>query len=408
MTLMVVGIATPAAVALTRETDLAQIQAEVEKIRQQTLLEPITPVSLDRVQLRERLISQLRETGFGERLQRGARAQIGLGLMPAGTRVVPLALDGATVGLVGFYDPGRDELVLIGDDDELGAAEEWTYAHEIVHAIQDQRLDLDGLFADRLMASGDTQLAYSALIEGDASLVDQAYLADHPELRLGLLGQAIGVMSNSVGLGGAPPVLVHAGIFPYVDGAVFVRAVRDGGGWLAVDAAYLDPPTSTEQILHPERYLTRDEPTLVDLPDPTRLGSAWTQVHIDTLGELQIAVFLAGQVEPETFAMLPPKASEAAVGWEGDRYALWTDGADEVTVWRSVWENEAEAARFSTGLQGAEGTRLETNWVPDNDDRSALTTEGRTAVIERDGAEVRYVVAPSRQLADRALLAVAR
>ena len=33
----------------------------------------------------------------------------------------------------------------------------------------------------------------------------------------------------------------------------------------AVDAVYADMPMSTEQVLHPERYLERDPPTWIEL-----------------------------------------------------------------------------------------------------------------------------------------------
>ena len=61
----------------------------------------------------------------------------------------------------------------------------------------------------------------------------------------------------------------NAFLFPYREGAQFVAALLDVGWWPAVNAAYLDPPVSTEQILHPEKYIQnpRDDPQTVLLPD---------------------------------------------------------------------------------------------------------------------------------------------
>ena len=112
-------------------------------------------------------------------------------------------------------------------------------------------------------------------------------------------------------------------VFPYSEGLAFVERLRAEGGWDAVDAAYADIPTSTEQILHPRKYLDRDEPSAVALPDPTvALGQEWRVVDEDTLGELQMALLLANFAPGEginglTGAIdLPEAARNAAAGWD--------------------------------------------------------------------------------------------
>lgn len=395
------------AVGQSDTEELAAVQREVAALRELAFSADVDAETIGRDELRDRLISELRTTGLAEELQRSSRALAALGLVPEGTRIVPLLVQGSTVGIAGLYDPETDELLLIGrDDGELGSFEEYVAAHEFVHALQDQRLGLDQLFAERLIAQGDADLAVSALIEGDATLVEQAYLEDHAELLLGLVGATIDVVRGGLALEGAPPVYAHAGLFPYQQGAVFVRALRDAGGWEAVNDAYADPPASTEQVLHPEKYFDRDEPTALELPAAGALGTDWETVYEDTLGELQTAVLLAGQRDAADFGPLPAGARDAAAGWDGDRFALWSAGDDEVLVWRSVWDDRAEAAAFVEALREVEAERLGGEWRTTGTEAFALDGAAWSARLERDGTEVRYVVATGRTLAEGGMVAL--
>ena len=55
-------------------------------------------------------------------------------------------------------------------------------------------------------------------------------------------------------------------IFPYFRGMVFCAKLDQRGGWAAIDEVYRNPPLSTEQILHPEKYRAKpDFPMTIDL-----------------------------------------------------------------------------------------------------------------------------------------------
>jgi hypothetical protein len=396
----------PPATAGVQDDELARVRREVAGLRGRSFATDVEPVYLDRRQLRRRLIEILRAEGEAQDVPGYTRALRVFGLAPEGVPLLPLQLDAATVGVVGLYLPETDEMILIGEDDgSLSALEELTYAHELVHALQDQRFDLDALTAETRTASDDAGLAFSALIEGDASAVDTAYLEAHPELTPGILGATLGSLPGLLRLDAAPPLFAHTGLFSYGAGEVFVNALREEGGWDAVDAAYADPPTSTEQILHPEKYLgPRDEPTPVDLPDlAPALGAGWARVHENALGELQTAVLLANQ-EEDGFAPLPDTATEAAAGWDGDRYALWSEGEAEVLLWRSVWDDADEAEAFVAALRARDAGRTGERWTAAGG--TGLIAGDRALRIRRVGADVTYVVAPTLALADAVLAEV--
>jgi hypothetical protein len=406
--LVLLGMIAPVAVA--QEGELARIRREVSLLRNLPFSDAPAPATITRGELRQRLIATVREQNLPAEWPGYTRAFQAFGFFPDNFRIGPALVNGSTAGIIGIYFPVTDEMALIGDDDgELSAIEEFTYAHELVHALQDQHLGLDGLAARQAMVNDDEALALAAIIEGDATLVGNAYLDDHPELAFGVIGATLGLLPGAFSLDAAPLVLVYTSNFPYLDGEPFVAAVRDAGGWDAVNALYTDPPRSTEQILHPESYLQqRDDPTLVTLPVLTpALGPDWAPVHDGTLGELQTAILLAAE-HADGFSPLPPPATEAATGWEGDRYALWTNGERDVLLWRTVWESAADAAEFVAALQAYDADRFATYWRTVSANESALTGPYAAARIVQSDTDVQYVLTATADLADDAMTVLRR
>ncbi len=156
-----------------------------------------------------------------------------------------------------------------------------------------------------------------------------------------------------------PPVLRRQLEFPYTDGWAFVTAIRADGGYEAVDEAFADRPVSTEQIMHPEKYLQREDPVVVELPDmASALGEGWTGSYQQTLGEMLIGVLVADG-EPAPLPTVPgllpslPNA-EAAAGWCGDRLiSLEGPAGAWAVIWQTAWDGEADAGEFSAAAEAA-------------------------------------------------------
>jgi hypothetical protein len=239
-----------------------------------------------------------------------------------------------------------------------------------------------------------------------------AYLQRHPALMGALLREA---GRDSPVMDEAPASVAVTLLFPYTSGVTFVDRLLGEGGWDAVDATYADMPASTEQILHPLKYLERDQPSRIALPDPAaELGAGWRVVDEDTLGELQTAVLLADFEPGEGFngitgdVTLPEAARNAAAGWDGDRFALWEDGNGEreTLVWRSVWDTPEDARAFSRALAQFGNDRWNGVFNGESPDDVALVTPEIAARILLDGQEVLYVQAPDLSMADAALAAL--
>ena len=379
---------------------------ETAEIRELPLAAEIVESFLTRDELRERLPELVAEELSPAEAEAISRAWAAFGLLPPGSDFAQLYLGLLDEQVAGYYDPEEDEMVVVGDDD-LDATDEFTYVHETVHALQDQHLGLAEILAAHADRSSDQVLAVTSLYEGDAMAATYDYVASHPGLAARLAMAALGGTEQ---VESVPPILSLGLLFPYLDGLGFVAELRATGGWEAVDAAYADLPQSTEQILHPEKYLERDAPTPVALPDlGAALGDGWQAVEEDDLGELQIAILLADLEPGEGLDLtaarvdLPEPATDAAAGWDGDRYALWASGERELLVWRSIWDSEQDATAFSRALQAYDETRLGSFYEGEIPEEVALVADDRAAMIVQDGAEVSYVLAPTYDLASAAM-----
>ena len=393
--------------ALARQ--LGGIATETAEIRALEPLPEIDDVVLTRPELVQRLPDMISEELDPAELEDATRALMALGLLPEGSDLLDLTIRLLGEQVAGFYDPRTDEMIVVADG-EFGA-EAYYYAHEVVHALQDAYLDPDDLMEQVTTDNDDQSLAMAALYEGDAVVTSTFYLNRHPDLAFDLLREA---KTDSTELSAAPAAMVVTLVFPYISGQPFVTKLYQEGGWGAVDAAYLDMPASTEQILHPEKYLDRDDPVTLTLPEPAEaMGEEWSEVHQNTLGELQIALLLAnlpsgGGINSITGQFsIPDPALNAAAGWDGDRYALWaTSGGQEALVWRTAWDTEQDARAFAAALARYEEGRWGGIFNGESADDIALVTEDTAARLLLRGKEVFYVQSPSLRLTDQAQAAL--
>ncbi len=257
-------------------------------------------------------------------------------------------MNGENVG--GFYDLITEEINVVLDEGDtpgatLTAEEQIVYVHEFTHALQDQRFDLSLLMGAHGYAT-DRYAAVLALIEGDAMFTQSQFVRVaveksqqyRPLLSIALLGE-----NTPPGLD--IPLILRAELYlPYLDGMNFVKTLHALGGWEAVNAAYDDPPESTEQILHPERYLAGDAPRRVFLGEsaPALKGTDWERIRFDTLGEFYLRQYLGT-------GLTRPAVDAAATGWGGDRYALYYNEVTDQRAWllEIVWDTPQDAEEFA-------------------------------------------------------------
>jgi hypothetical protein len=141
-----------------------------------------------------------------------------------------------------------------------------------------------------------------------------------------------------------PPFLLSLQISPYIQGPAFVESLLTRGGLGAVNRAFRDPPDSTEQVLHPDRY-PEDEPQEVDVADLSEdLGDGWDDLDVYQVGELWLRLLLEIRLDRSS-------AQEAAAGWDGGEYRAWARGDRVALLLDTVWDGENEAGEFARGMQ---------------------------------------------------------
>ncbi|MFC6836935.1 Hvo_1808 family surface protein [Halomarina ordinaria] len=327
---------------------------------------------------------------------------------------------GATVG--GYYDPRSERVVVVSENETAPRVNEVTLAQELFHALQDQHFDVEW----ENQTTREAHNALDGLIEGDGNYVDYLY-----EERCGsewdcLADSAPGAQPGANDLHYGLYFLVYQ---PYSDGPPFVRSVREEGGWEAVNALYDDPPASTEQVIHPEKY-GEDAPTAVEVED--RSDDRWRP--LDLAGETDHAAFGEAGIYsmlwypsyeattasgvPETVAIPyahpfntdtngrldgfdPLNYSHpASAGWDGDSLQPYVTDDSRATnetgyVWETAWDSPGDAEEFAAAYRSvldyhdAERVGERTYRLPDG------SGYGDAVHLAVDGDRVTIVNAPT-------------
>jgi hypothetical protein len=353
--------------------------------------------------LAKRLLKAMAEETDEDQLRRQGRAMELLGELPKGTDLPALLSRLQAESVLGFYLPGRRPPkggLYVRSSRGLDPYARVILAHELTHAVTDQRFDLT--HADRLAAATGRQdqlAAYTGLVEGDASLTMERYLTERltpaEQVSAGLAAAADRTPLRDA----APAVLRESMLFPYQEGLAFVRALYQRGGWDAVNRAYRDPPTSTEQLLHPERYLgARDQPQAVTVPDVSgRLGGGWRSGVELSFGELDARLLLQGELAVSA-------AQAAAAGWDGGRLRTFQRGGRSALALRTVWDSTAEAAQFCTAMRGWASGRFGPR--PRTAGTQRWSGGSQHTALSCRGSRVAWLSAPDRPTLDRLSSAV--
>ncbi|NIO30317.1 MAG: hypothetical protein GTN75_00800 [Gemmatimonadetes bacterium] len=291
----------------------------------------------------------------GDSLDRVASAYKAFGLVPDTVDLRELLVDLLLEQAIGYYDPVRD--VLFVRDEAPDEMLESVLVHELVHALQDQHVDLDSLL--NAVSRNDARTAIQAAVEGHATVAMMAWQFSQmtgssvsgeqlPEIGPEMAA-ALADPSQFPQLAAAPAIVREPMLFVYLGGARLVQRLwrtQEGrplpfGEWL---------PASTEQLLHTERLLEwRDSPTPLQLAEP---GGGWRVVYADDLGQLEIQVYFREHLGSTALA------DRAADGWDGDAYALLDRNGERALVWYTAWDSPLDADEFADAYKTAFAARF--------------------------------------------------
>jgi hypothetical protein len=255
------------------------------------------------------------------------RLLVALGAIPADFDLREGYLDLIAGQAAGFYSTDTTEIVVLADDPDapLSPAEQVTLAHELEHALSDERLGLPEL--GDAGTDGDGARASLALVEGGATLAMQQFagrsLGPMEQLGMGLDPSAAAAQAQ---LQQFPVYLQRDLIFPYEEGLAFACGIHAAGGWPAVDATYVDLPTTSAQILWPERYAAGEAAAA-----PRPFGgppAGFREARATTVGAADL-LWLFEAPGDDTAATLDDPRGRAAA-WAGGTVRLLTRGQDNV------------------------------------------------------------------------------
>lgn len=397
--------ATPAATDLAGTQSPADITRQMDEIQQQVIgirglqlnstfnRELITPD-----QLKQNVINDFFKDYTPEDAARDSKILGAFGLLQPGFDLQKFYVDLYSEQVAGYYDNKTKSMYVISGEG-FGGTERMTYAHEFTHTLQDQNFDIEnGLKVSTENCQKDTEYcaAVSALMEGDATLSEQYWFLQYGTQQDKQQVLQFQQTYTSPVYDSAPAYMKQDFLFPYNQGVDFVNALYAKNKWSSIDAAFKNPPVSTEQILHPEKY-PADKPIPVTMPDFTStLGSGWKEIDRNVMGEWYISLIFDSGIQ-SSFQLDGGTAKTAAAGWDGDTYVFYSDqsSSDFVMVWQSLWESTQDTDEFWSASLDYAGKRWGTAQSSSNSSATWQTRDAGIVTLRKNGKQVLWTMTPS-------------
>ena len=232
----------------------------------------------------------------------------------------------------GYYSNKDKALVVRGS--KITPYVKMILVHELTHALQDQHFGLD---RPELEDTEDESVdGFDSLVEGDAEWVSARYIESLTANERRALEREQAEGSDPADFEDIPQVLIELISFPYQLGPVFVEALRDEGGQALVDQAFRKPPTTLEQIIHPQLYI--DGQGMVDVADPKADAEVVDDGVIGEFGFILMLERVPGADDRSALA--------AAAGWGGDRYTAWRAGERTCVRFAVAMDTERDAGQI--------------------------------------------------------------
>lgn len=341
----------------------------VSRIRGKDFREDFKVSIKSKEELRKFILEKTEEAEFTEELDKSTKLLVKLGLVKPETDLKKLMIEVMTEQVAGLYDPEEKELCLMEGTME-GPMQEVALAHEIFHALQDQYYSIDSMMKV-IRHDDDLALAVNSIIEGEATLGGFEPMFEKQggsiisiPMDLGQMIRQQARMAQEMqpdsALAKAPAFIRQTLFFRYAEGASFMQAaLRKYKSWKELDRVFDNPPMSTEQVMHPQKYFEEiDYPVRIRLPRlHEKLEGDWEETYTSTMGEFEISVLLCEFVGEKIAAV-------AAEGWDGDSYTMIESkekGGPQIIGWLSVWDTDKDAQEFAEAYAKALAKRFATD-----------------------------------------------
>lgn len=356
-----------------------QIDSTLEDLSAITGLPPKARVERDfitRENLKLFLQTRIDETVKPEELRVEELTLKLFGFVPPDYNLKESTVNLLTEQAAAFYDYRKKKMFLLESAPEI--SQRFVLIHELAHALADQHFALEKYIQQG--RNDDSATARMAVMEGQAQWLMYEVMAKKTGQSLRKDGSMVRMMASASSTGlaqypelsNAPLYIRESLLFPYTRGLLFQQAVVEKRGEAGFTEVFRTPPQSTQEILHPERYFTRERIAKVKLPK-TPGAKAYTETTEGELGEFDVYVMLKQFVDEATADRLSPL-------WRGGQYRISEHKLDQRPLL-------AFSLAFSTNEAAAEFRQLyEQKVLPAKPKRSGRNvvqqTAARVSVIE--------------------------
>lgn len=282
---------------------------------------PVPAEIITRDQLHRFIVDRMKEQMKPEDIRIEDITLKKFGLVPEDFNVEKATADLLTEQAAAFYDYNKKRLFILETQSSM-AEKRIALVHELAHALADQNVSLKK-YIRQGSSSDDGETAREAVMEGQATWLMWAYTskvgggpAEVPDMALRLLGSAPQASDAQYPVFAKAPLYMRESlIFPYTRGLLFQNAIFKRDGKASFDEVFKKPPASTQQILHPEKYIDDVAPEEPKTPQPPR-HRKYRELAEGNVGEFDHAVLL------RQYGQSPEKAAEIASHWRGGSYRL--------------------------------------------------------------------------------------
>jgi len=339
---LALACATPPALTPVPSLRIRALSARVEAARELRFLAPVEAQEVEAAGVPALLESELDRLMPPAQMRRDEALAKAVGLLPDAADLRTALLGFEAESVAGFYTPSAGRLYIVQGAAAAGGGQDTSVlVHELGHALQDQHTPLIEVTIG-ITGNDDLLFAVGAFLEGDAlwtELRDEAQTSGFPQPSGDEFAARFEVDAPSGD--GVPRLLRESFLRQYPLGYALATELVERGGVAALTAALSDPPLSSEELIHPERYLERSKRRSLALFPEAAAGFApepeCTPVATTSYGELGLRVRLAeGGIDDGM-------ADRVADGWDGDRAWLLDCPRGPVVAWLIQFDSEADA-----------------------------------------------------------------
>ena len=365
------------------EEELASLVAATEDVRGLTFVEEPEITIVSSGELADRIRQKLEEDLDPEETLVTQRLFELLGLLDGSVDLLQSYTDLYAEAVGGFYDNDTGEMVISGDD-ALGPLAKTIVVHELIHALTDQHFD----FASKLDSLVDEKryqeaAAIQALAEGDATYFQLVYMQTLPTSEQVEAVQE-SLAADTTIADSLPPWFTEDLTWPYDAGFAFVDRLITDLGVSGLNQTYTLLPTTSEHIIHPGSYFTRQPPRAAALPEVALDG--YEVFEEGQWGEWNLELYLLDGVDPG-------EAIVAATGWGGDDYRIYWNGSDVAFAYLFVGDTPRDAQELASSLAVSVRVRMAVGSGFTAPGGTTFTPGADFALIVLDDSTVLFVAA---------------